>query len=324
MSFSFLWLLGGPLHDEKELVELCSPKIQKVLPELQMHIAANEEEAFRVISDIDAAYGIIGTDLFAKAKRLRWIQSPQAGPDPSFFHPDLVRSEVVVTNMRGIFSDHIGAHIMALLLGFARGLPTYQNQQQRKEWQGNAPTVFLPESTVTIIGVGAIGRETTKFCSSFGMRVFGVDPRPIEPPNGMAKLVKPEQMERLIGDTDFVIVTVPETPATQGMFDTTFFKQMKRDSYFINVGRGATVVLSDLNESLHKGKIAGAALDVFETEPLPKDHPLWEAPGMVITPHVATNGPYLNERRSEVILKNCVRFANNLPLTNLVDKQNWF
>jgi phosphoglycerate dehydrogenase-like enzyme len=136
--------------------------------------------------------------------------------------------------------------------------------------------------------------------------------------------VRPEQLTEIVQRADFVIVTVPETPATRGMFDTAFFARMKKGSVFINIGRGATVKLLDLDAALRSGQLAGAALDVFEQEPLPANHPLWDAPGMMITPHVAAIGPYLDDRRAEVFLDNCRRFHEGKPLRNVVDKANWF
>jgi len=155
------------------------------------------------------------------------------------------------------------------------------------------------------------------------MRVIGVDPR-VASLQDVAGVVPPERMNDVLPRGDFVIVTVPETPATRGMFDAAFFARMKRGSVFINIGRGATVKLTDLNAALRSGQLAGAGLDVFEREPLPADHPLWDAPGMLITPHVAAAGPYLDDRRAEVFLDNCRRFHNGRPLRNVVDKANWF
>ena len=123
---------------------------------------------------------------------------------------------------------------------------------------------------------------------------------------------------------DFVLVTVPETPETQGMFAREQFRAMKDSAFFINIGRGATTVLDDLVDALRAGEIAGAGLDVFQVEPLPAGHPLWTTPGVLITPHVAGVGPYLDDRRTELFVDNCKRFNEGRPLRNVVDKANWF
>ena len=142
-----------------------------------------------------------------------------------------------------------------------------------------------------IVGVGGIGGETARLCSEFGMTVLGVDPRLPAPSAGVSELHRPDDLLEVLPRGDFVIVTVPETPETQGMFGRAQFRAMKSSGYFINIGRGATVILDDLVDALRAGEIAGAGLDVFQIEPLPAGHPLWSMPGVLITPHVAGNGP---------------------------------
>ena len=298
--------------------------IGEAISGMEIHLAKSAAEAEAVIGDVDAAYGKLEPDLFAKARALKWIQSPQAGPDPSFYHAALVESDVVVTNMAGIFSDHIGAHIMVLVLGFSRGLPTYAERQAARDWRPGAPTVYLPEARALIVGVGAIGREAARLCATFGIAVTGIDPRVTEAPDGVHVMLPPEALDDALGTADFVVLTAPETPATRRLFDSGKFAAMKPTAYFINIGRGATVVLDDLDAALRAGEIAGAALDVFEIEPLPECHSLWDAPGMVITPHVATVGPYLDDRRTALFLDNCRRFDAGEDLRNVVDKANWF
>ena len=140
----------------------------------------------------------------------------------------------------------------------------------------------------------------------------------------MAELHRPEALLEVLPRADFVLVTVPETPETQGMFTRMQFQAMKETAFFINIGRGATTVLDDLVKALRLGEIAGAGLDVFQVEPLPPGHPLWTTPGMLITPHVAGVGPYLDDRRTELFVDNCKRFNEGRPLRNVVDKANWF
>lgn len=324
MGFRLLLLTNLETDDSRAMVAAWPDAVRDAIPGMEVHLADTNEAAMAVIGAVDAAYGKLEPDLFAAAGNLKWLQSPQAGPDPSFYHQALIDSDVVVTNMRGIYSDHIGAHIMAFVLGFSRGLPTYHAQQADRVWRPGAPTTYLPEATALIVGVGGIGAETARLCAAFNMTVIGVDPRTTKPPAGMTRLVGAEALDEVLPEADFVIVTAPETPETQGLFDAGKFALMKDTAIFINIGRGATVVLDDLNTALRAGTIAGAALDVFEIEPLPVDHALWDAPGTVITPHVATVGPYLNDRRTDVFLDNCRRFDEGRPLRNVVDKRLWF
>lgn len=323
MSFKLL-LYRDDGYPDSHIADRYPSALRQILPDVEVVLARTLPEVEAHIASADAAFGKLPPDLFVQRKRLRWIQCPQAGPDPSFYHPALVESEVVVTNMRGIFNDHISAHVLAMMLAFARGLPQYWTQQARREWKTGAPTRHLPEATVVILGVGGIGAETARLCAELRMRVIGVDPRLDSSPPGVHELVHPDRTLEVVARGDFVIVTVPETPATRGMCDGRFFSAMKRGAVFINIGRGATVRLADLDAALRSGHLGGAGLDVFEREPLPAEHPLWDAPGMLITPHVAAAGPYLDDRRTEVFLDNCRRFHERRPLRNVVDKANWF
>ena len=135
---------------------------------------------------------------------------------------------------------------------------------------------------------------------------------------------RPDALDSLLPQADFVICTAPETPRTQGLFNRERFSKMRKDAFFINISRGAIVSLDGLVEALKSGDLAGAALDVYEIEPLPADHPLWEMPNVLLTPHVGGEGPYLDDRRFGVLLENCRRFGSGQALMNVVDKRNWF
>ncbi|HVE89362.1 MAG TPA: D-2-hydroxyacid dehydrogenase, partial [Burkholderiaceae bacterium] len=255
------------------------------------------------------------------------IQAPQAAPPAGWYYPELIAHPAVVTNFREIFNDHIGAHIMAFILAFARGLHRYLPQQLHHEWRPaplDTGVIHLPEATALIVGVGGIGAETARLAAAFGMRVLGVDSRRSEKPPSVAELHKEDALDSLLPRADFVSLTVPNTPSTEGFMNRERFKRMKRSAFFINIGRGMTTRLDDLVAALHSGEIAGAALDVFEQEPLPPEHPLWSTPGVLITPHTAGYGPYLDERRYEIIADNCRRFVLGQSLRNVVDKRSWF
>ncbi len=299
-------------------------KIRELVPGVDIRYCATAEQAAEAIVDADAAFGDIVPELFEKARRLQWIQSPQAGPKAGYYHDELVRSDVEVTNMRGIFNDHISAHIMSYVLTFSRGLHVYRDRQRNGEWTKGYDTVYLPEATAVIVGVGGIGAETARLCAVFGMTVIGVDARLTEAPQGVSELHTPDALEDVIPRADFLIVTVPETPSTQGLFSRSTLGGMKSGAFFINIGRGATTNLTDLAEMLKAGEIAGAALDVYELEPLPTEHPLWGLSNVIMTPHVAADGPYIDDRRTEVFVDNCVRFSEGRPLRNVVDKAQWF
>jgi phosphoglycerate dehydrogenase-like enzyme len=297
------------------------------LPELSVVVAEDDAAAEKAIASADAAFGTLPPALVSRAGRLRWLQAPQAAPPAGFYSPELVAHPAVVTNFREIFNDHIGAHIMAFVLAFARGLHYYVPRQLRREWKReplDTGVVHLPEATMLLVGVGGIGTETARLASAFGMRVVGVDARRAEPPPGVAELHGPDALDGLLPHADFVVLTVPHTPATEGFMHRARFQRMKRSAFFINIGRGMTTRLDDLVAALRAGEIAGAGLDVFEQEPLPFEHPLWTLPCVLITPHSAGYGPYLDDRRYDILLDNARRFLAGQPLRNVVDKPRWF
>jgi phosphoglycerate dehydrogenase-like enzyme len=184
--------------------------------------------------------------------------------------------------------------------------------------------VHLPEATALIVGVGGIGAETARLLAAFGVTVLATDARRSTAPDGVAELHRPEALDELLPRADFVILTVPHTPATEGFFNRARFRRMKPTAFFINIGRGMTTKLDDLVAALEAGEIAGAALDVYEHEPLPSEHPLWTLPNVLLTPHMAGHGPYLNDRRFEIMVDNCRAFAAGRSLRNVVDKSSWF
>ena len=302
-------------------------RIQEALPAYEVVVAADEAAARRELPYADAAYGSVPSDLLQLAGNLRWLQVPLAGPKKGFYYPELVAHPVTICNPRGVYNDHIAQHIMMYVLALARGLPYFADAQREGRWDTNAAKsryIELSEATALIVGVGGIGHETARLCNAFGMSVLGTDAR-WEYPTPDVERHEPKELDSLLSCADFVIVTVPHTPDTEGMWDEARFAGMKPDAYFINVGRGATTKLDDLVEALENGIIAGCALDVFEEEPLPPDHRLWKLPNVILTPHVAIHrAGNLIERWFALLLDNAQRFVDGRPLRNVVDKSMWF
>lgn len=323
MGFNLLILRAGGLSGRSQIDEWPA-RLKEAIPDIEVNVATSTGEAMEMIVDADAAFGDIVPDVFAHATKLRWIACPQAGPHAGFYHQALIDSDVEVTNTRDIYNDHISNHIMSFVLAFARGIHVYVRQQMSHNWDPGYDIINLPDATAVIVGVGGIGGETARLCAEFGMTVLAVDPRITELPPGVSELYTPDKLDKVLPKADFVIVTVPETPDTQGMFNAETFRLMSSRTHFINIGRGATTILDDLVSALESGEIRGAALDVFQIEPLPSEHPLWSMPNVIITPHCAGAGPYLDDRRAELFIENCVQFNEGRPLKNVVDKKNWF
>jgi phosphoglycerate dehydrogenase-like enzyme len=327
-----------PAVDEARL-----KKIEDAAGGLIVVNAADEEAAVQAISDADAFFGKLAPPMLAAATRLRWVQSPTASLEHYLF-PELVAHACTLTNMRGLFYDVIADHVFGYILCFARNLHLYLRQQMRREWAplggeqartsfASGPGVVsaidrahlhLSDCTLGIVGLGSIGGEIARRGLAFGMRVLAVDPVRTEKPAGVEALWPLDRLAELLAASDFVVIAAPHTPATEGMFDRARIQQMKRSAYLINIGRGVIVKLDDLCAALEAGEIAGAALDVFEQEPLPADHPLWDFENVLITPHIAAASVHIAQRHLDVLLDNIRRFVHGEPLENVVSKEEWF
>lgn len=322
MSFKFVFLSPA-----SERTRALAAAMSAAVPAMAIVHCESRAQALAALPTAHACFGTLDPELLAAAAQLKWLAAPAAGPPKGYYFPELVASDVVVTNFRGIFNDHISAHIMAFVLALSRGMHRYFRDQFAGHWRSGgelSPATYLPEATALIVGVGGIGAETARQCKHWGMTTIGIDPRVESPLPGVDELYRPEMLNSLLPRADFVLVTAPQTPQTEGLFTSAQFEQMKTSAYFVNIGRGANVRLADLDQALREGQIAGAGLDVFEEEPLPPEHPLWTAPNFLMTPHVAAAGPYLEERRRDLLVENCRRFARGAALVNVVDKENWF
>jgi phosphoglycerate dehydrogenase-like enzyme len=317
-------------------------RIRAAAGRMEVVNAADEADAERAVADADAFSGKLTPRLLAAARRLRWVQAPTASLEHYLF-PELVAHPCVLTNMRGLFSDVIADQVFGYLLCFARNLHLYIRNQLAAHWEpvggeaeradfavgpGTVSAIDrahhgLAGAALGVVGLGGIGTEVARRGLAFGMRVRAVDPVREQAPEGVT-LDRPDRLPELLADSDYVVIAAPHTPETRKLFRRPQFQQMKRSAYLVNVGRGAIVDLADLTAALRAGEIAGAGLDVFETEPLPANHPLWQMPNVILTPHVAGFSPRIAERHLEVLLDNLRRFQDGAPLRNVADKARWF
>jgi phosphoglycerate dehydrogenase-like enzyme len=318
-------LMFLPPQDEqkREWAERLAAEIDGV----EVLVPESEDEAMEYLPVVDAGYGWLSPEMLKVADQFTWLQSPQAAPPDWYYYQELVDSPITVTNMRGIYNDHIAQHIMMFVLALARGLPYYLDVQRERVWKKDAPkfaTVDLKEATALIVGVGGIGHDTAELLKAFGSRVVGVDARWEWETEGIERH-NPDKLDDLLPDADFVIVTLPHTPETEGMWDISKFRKMKSTGYFVNIGRGMTTKLADLVQALNDEDLAGCALDVFDEEPLPEDHPLWTMENVLLTPHIAVrDAANVEERRFQVLKQNAERFARGEELQNVVNKALWY
>lgn len=305
--------------------------------------AAAEADAVAEVADADAFFGKITPPILDAAGRLRWVQAPTVSLEHYVF-PRLVDHPCTLTNMRGLFSDVIADQVMGYVLCFARNLHRYVLRQARRDWSpvgGEASRVafatgpahvsdmdrahaHLGDHTLGVVGLGGIGAEVARRAKAFSMRVVAVDPVKTHDPH-VDELWPDDRLGDLLGHSDYVVIAAPHTPRTEKLFRRDVLRRMKPTAYLINVGRGAIVDLADLTAALQADEIAGAALDVFETEPLPADSPLWAmGERVIVTPHVAGYSPRIAERHLAVLLDNVRRFVEGRELLNVADKGRWF
>ncbi len=290
-------------------------------------VAAPADEVAARDEAVDATgwIGRLTPALLAAAPGLRWLQATSISLERVVF-PELAASNVTLTNMRNIYNDHIANHVLAMLLALCRDMPRLMRRQASATWMSEPEVAIRDpgEMTLLILGLGGIGAEVARRAAVFGFSIIGVDPQIPTAPEGVRELARPDRLPDLLGSADAVIVCAPHTPETEGMFDDALFARMKRGALFINIGRGVIVRLDALVRALHTGRVGGAGLDVFETEPLPAGHPLWAMENVIVTPHSAGYGPHTANRRLAVITDNVRRFVAGEPLHNIADISRWY
>ncbi|MEV8447288.1 D-2-hydroxyacid dehydrogenase [Streptomyces parvus] len=249
-------------------------------------------------------------------RRPRWVHTASAGVD-RLLCPELVASDTVLTNARGIFERPIAEYVAALVLAMAKDLPGTLALQRERRWR-HREGQRVAGSRAVVVGAGPIGREITRLLHGLGVTVALVGRTARRTIHGAADL------DRLAARADWVIAAAPLTEATRGMFDSRFFGLLQPSARFINVGRGASVVQADLVDALHRRWFAGAALDVFEDEPLGPDSPLWDVPGLLVSPHLSGDTVGWRDRLGEQFVALYERWARGEPLPNVVDKERGY
>jgi phosphoglycerate dehydrogenase-like enzyme len=287
-------------------------------------VARSPEALAREVVGANAVIGGISKDLFATAPKLKWLQTYSAGVE-GYRWKEFLDSNVVLTNCRIVQGPNIADHAIALLLSLTRGLDTFFVDKEKEYWNREGHELLeLQDMTAVVIGVGGIGSQIAQRAHGFGMKVIGVDPKDLPPNINVTRMVYPSQLDSVLPVADVVFVSAPLTPESRHMMGPRQFDLMKKSSFFVAVSRGGLYDTPALVKALDSNKLAGAGLDVTDPEPLPKGHPLWKFPNVVITPHVAGNSPGSYARRVTVFKENISHFVRNEPLRNVVDKQKGY
>lgn len=306
-------------------------RLSEEFPQLQITQRDNYEGVESDLREAEIVFTLsLRPEQFAAAPKLRWIHAPSAAVHQLLF-PELVNSEVVVTNSSEVHGPVVAEHVMALIFALAKKIPQAVALQQKciwgqgAMWDEGAHPREIAGATLGLIGVGSIGRRVAQMASAVGMRVLAVREH-VEKrkPVGVEAVFGAASLDEMLAQSDYVVLAAPLIPATQKLINAERLAVMKPEACLINVGRGAQVDEAALVEALRSRRIAGAALDVFEREPLPQDSPLWKTENLLITPHTAGLTDKLWHRQYDVFSDNLRRYLAGQPLQFVVDKQTGY
>ena len=284
-----------------------------------------EDQSVPALDGVEACVGGPNPERFRQilraAPRLRWFHTISAGVDP-FLIPELLEHDVVLTNNTGAYDVPIAEFVLGMMFAAAKRVPDHLRNQRDRRWrEGSEPRhVELRDALLVIVGLGSIGTELARLSQAIGMRVIGVR-RSARPEPGVERVVSPAGLAEAAREADYVAVTAALTPRTRGLISREVIAAMKPTAWLVNIARGPIVDEAALLDALRARRIAGAAIDAWWTEPLPKDSPWWEVDNVIVTPHRSNSSPRLRERTLELFGENLARFKRGEPLLNVVDKQ---
>jgi len=298
--------------------------LQAEFPGVQLVRAGTADEILKQVTDADAIVGSCDAEAVAAAMQLVWVQVGSAGVERCFEAGAIASGDVLLSNMQKMSSPAIGEHAIAMMLSLARGLVYHARIMPDGQWNRRVGDeigmMSVDGKTVLLVGLGGIGTAAAKRASALGMRVLATRNSSRSGPDFVDYVGLSGELHELAAQADVIINALPLTPATEGIFDDAFFDAAKHGVFFINVARGRSVVTDDLVAALEDGRVAGAGLDVTDPEPLPPDHPLWQIPNVVITPHIAWYGSD-GERQRALERENIRRFIAGDALLNVVDPE---
>jgi len=302
-------------------------KLGQEFPGLEIVQRSNYDGIEAELRDTEVIFTIsLRPTQFTAASQLRWIHAPTAAVH-QFMFPELIQSQVVLTNSTEVHGPVVAEHVMALIFALAKKIPQAALLQREKVWGQESmwnEGQHLREiagATLGLIGVGSIGRRVAQMASGLGMKVIAVREHVQKgTPQGVQAVYSAAELDRLLAQSDFVVLAAPLLATTQRLMNAERFAQMKPDAFLINVGRGPQVDEAALAEAIRKRQIAGAALDVFDQEPLPADSPLWDLDTLLITPHTAGLTEKLWQRHYDLFSENVRRYMAHQPLQSVVNK----
>ncbi len=310
-------VIYDPLGIDEPFVE----QIRQTAPSVTVSVATKESLA-EELAEAEIFFGYHAPAVFRGTENLRWIQATAAGMDMMLV-PELIERGLTITNASGVHAPQVAETAWALTLAVARGLSTSFRRQQEHRWEPG-PYYDLDGSTAGIIGLGGIGRRYARVAAAFGMRVLAVDLNQPPKPDEVESLWTLDRIDELLEAADVVMISCPYTAETHHLIDAEKLARMKPTAILVNIARGGIVDEEALSEALLADRLAGAGIDVCETEPLPAESPLWDVPNLVITPHFAGLSTRRVQRLTQFFCKNLQRYLADEPLLNVVDQQKGY
>jgi len=301
-------------------------RLRRDFPQHNVLEAWDRDAIRRLLPEADVAFTpFVDRDVFPSATRLRWVQSPAVGVGSLMF-PEVLASDVIITSARGIRARAIAEHVLGVTIALARHLPVAIRAQAARYWaqeelEGPAAVRMLQGMRMGIIGLGAIGGEVARIAAPFGFVVSAIRRRVDQPrPEGIEEVWPPDRLLDLLAASDVVVVAAPHTPETKRLIGRSEIAAMKHGAFLINVARGKLIDDAALVEALEDGRVGGAALDVFTTEPLDRESPYWDMPNVIVTPHTSGAMQDYWTPLVDLFAENLRRFESGRPLLNVVDK----
>jgi phosphoglycerate dehydrogenase-like enzyme len=301
--------------------------LKAIAPAAEIIGVSSDAAALAALADADVYIGPCYPDVIRVGTRLRWVQMVSAGAERCANLPEVTQRGITLTNAQAIYAPAMADHAMALLLALSRRMGLFHEQQRRGVWRQDgvdAGMFELEGKTMLVLGLGGIGTEIASRAHAFGMRVIATRNSSREGPAFVEYVGLSNEAATLAARADVVVNVVPLTPETRGLYDASFFRSMKETAFFISVGRGETVVTSALVEALRARRLAGAALDVTDPEPLPSRHPLWKMPNVVLTPHSGGASDVSDRRLLVLATENLRRYVSGDRMLSVVDPRRGY
>ena len=297
--------------------------LKQVTGDAELVIAKSRKEAVNLLDGADVLLGYCTQETLNNGMELRYILNYSAGVDRCTSSPLIQERDLLVTNMQRIYGPGIAEHAIGMMYMLTRKLHVFHDRQREQQWDRSAVKRTemweVQGRTMLVVGLGGIGTQIARRANALGMRVIATRNSSREGPDFVDYVGLSHELAELAGQADVVVNATPLTPATTGLFDRKLFAKMKPGTYFINVGRGKSVVTDDLMNALNTGHLGGAALDVQDPEPLPPGHPLWSARNIIITPHISAGSDAQMERFWLVVRENLRRYTQGERMLNMVD-----